>query len=68
MTLAPHASAGVPATGYTRPEVKRCIRCGFTNGMSALYRLCDDCRQDDIERKAEEKDRQDLITFARQGF
>jgi hypothetical protein len=60
-----------PMTGYTRPEWKYCIRCGEMH-HSTLYRLCDDCRQDDVEHleddRIAEHDRQSEILFARTGY
>jgi hypothetical protein len=55
-------------TGYTPyPDQKICIRCGAGHN-NYLQMLCNDCRQDDIERKAEEKAQQDLITDLRGGL
>jgi NMD protein affecting ribosome stability and mRNA decay len=55
------------STGWTPPTPKKCIRCGVEHD-SQLYLLCTDCRQDDVERAAEEKDRADTISYCREGY
>ena len=41
-------------TGHTPLTDRMCLRCHCIF-QSVLYQLCDDCRQDDVERQAEIK-------------
>ena len=55
--------------GYVPPTDKLCLRCGQVF-RSNLYQLCEDCQNgDDHEQNvADEFDRQEEISFAREGF
>ena len=54
--------------GYVPPIYGKCIRCG-ADCDSLFYKLCEDCRFDDLyhvaEERAEERDRQAEISNAR---
>ena len=61
-----------------RISEKVCIRCGGSND-NELYRLCDDCREDDereagayyiehAQREQERADEQALVHLARYGY